>query len=76
MVLITERKSVNTQPLNKNLSELNHQPIQYKEGYTEFDSFIQFLWKVLYSYATCDILGEGMGGGNFTPSPPTLLVLP
>ena len=44
---------LNTQPLNKNLCDLNHQPIQYKEGYTEFDNFIQFLWKVLYSYATC-----------------------
>ena len=75
MVLITERKSVNTQPLNKNLSDLNYQPIQYKEGYTEFDSFIQFLWKVLYSCATCNNLGEGMGGGNFT-LPPTLVVLP
>ena len=46
-------KSVNAQLLNKNLSDLNHQPVQYKEGYTEFDNFIQFLGKVRYSYATC-----------------------
>ena len=46
-------KSVNAQLLNKNLSDLNHQSVQYKEGYTEFDNFIQFLGKVRYSYATC-----------------------
>ena len=46
---------VNAQQLNKNLSHLNHLPIQYKEGYTDFDNFLQFFGKVLYSYATCTL---------------------
>ena len=41
---------MNTQPLNKNLCDLNHQPIQYKEGYTEFDNFIQFINFIQFKY--------------------------
>ena len=52
---VENHKSENAHPLNKNLSDLN-QLIQYKEWYTEFDNFTQFLGKVLYSYTTCALI--------------------